>query len=264
MVWTQLALVVCLAYGHPTQQSERQRAVNGAVWHLRVAQARGLLQQGLMPSSIDSVVDGRDREPERLAMLELLAEFKFDFLADQLTTWDSAARKGSPKIVEWLLDHGMPIEPIRNRWLPLHHAIVSNEVDVVELLLKRGASATEACMDRGNVASWLEHIESGAANYRYDSNQKSVAEFPLQVAAGVGNWRAIEVLVKYGAKVNFQDFEGETALHCAAMRPDNGRVIRELVVRGADRRILSRIGETPLQVAQRLKHESNVRSLLRP
>jgi ankyrin repeat protein len=231
---------------------------------LDIASARAYLQRGLRPQSIAQVVNGRDRESERIAMLELLAEFRFDFLDDQLTTWGSAAKKGSPKIVEWLLDHGMPIEPIRNRWLPLHNALIANEVDVVELLLKRGASATEACMDRGNVAGFMEELENGKANYRYDSNYKSVAEFPLQVAAGAGNWRAVEVLVKYGANVNFEDFEGETALHCAAMRPDNGRVIRELVVRGADRRILSRIGETPLQVAQRLKHESNVRSLLRP
>lgn len=259
-------LASCLfACAQAPVQTSRQAAINGAVWRLKHEQARSLLSEGLKPQGIASVVGGRDREADRIAMLGLLAEFKFDFLKDQQSTWSSASRLGSPKVVAWLLDHGMPLEPINDRWLPLHHAIVENEVDVVELLLKRGASATEACMDRGNVTGFQELIASGkAAADTYMSNYGSVAEFPLQIAAGAGNWRAIEVLLRHGAKVNFQDFEGETALHYAAMRPDNKEVIRVLIYNNADRRLQSIVGETPLQLAQRFKLESNVRALLRP
>jgi hypothetical protein len=112
----------------------------------------------------------------------------------------------------------------------LHIAAVWGDVEIVELLLKRGADP----------------------NVKDDNGQT-----PLHIAALWGHVDVVRVLLEHRADPNAKDNDGKTPLHYAAEK-GHVDVVRVLLERGADPRIADNRGHIPLDYAK----NSTIRSLL--
>lgn len=141
-----------------------------------------------------------------------------------------AATKGHARVVSCLLDAGAHIEA-RNadNYTPLLAAIRANHLNVVQVLVSKGASTSAPCaIDRRDVGTCL-HL---AAQYGYlpltkflvsvvamDVNQKTRCRkvTPLHFAARHGHIDMVQFLVeRQHANVHARDAHGMTPLHYAA------------------------------------------------
>jgi hypothetical protein len=112
----------------------------------------------------------------------------------------------------------------------LHIAALWGDVEIVELLLRRGADP----------------------NVKDDNGQT-----PLHIAALWGHVDVVRVLLEHRADPNAKDNDGKTPLHYAAEK-GHVDVVRVLLERGADPRIADNRGHIPLDYAK----DSTIRSLL--
>ena len=79
-----------------------------------------------------------------------------------------------------------------------------------------------------------------------DPNQQDQFTAPLQYAAAENNTRMIDLLLRNGARINFQDREGKTPLHYAAM--NRARNAAELLIsKGADVQSPDQYGKRPIE-----------------
>lgn len=106
-------------------------------------------------------------------------------------------------------------------------AAIEKQLDVVELLLSRGAD--------------VDYVNG-------------LGETPLHVASRVGNKKAVRLLVLAGAGMKTESRQGWTPLHLAAIH-GNVRVARELLQEGVDIDLRNRRRQTPLMCAV---HENNI------
>ena len=78
-------------------------------------------------------------------------------------------------------------------------------------------------------------------------NAKTVnGDTPLMLAASGNNLGYVKTLLKAGAKVNFTNQKGNTALHLAAGQTRNAMIVKELIKAGADLKAKNAAGMTPL------------------
>jgi len=113
-------------------------------------------------------------------------------------------------------------------WSLLHAAAYSGNIDLVKLLISRGA------------------VLDAIATTKYKNT-------PLQTAMLTGQGAVARVLVEAGADVNHKQWEGFTVLHDAA-RQGNLDLVRFLIKRGADVNARTIRGETPVLSAQSHGH----------
>lgn len=143
----------------------------------------------------------------------------------------------SPRLLEFLLDHGLPVDDFIRAILidgmtPLHVAIMENKAESVSLLLQRGANVNKKTKDK-----WKRS--------------------PLDLATmhwWVCNESIVELLLKNGANVNEKsDFSGMTPLHCVSdyLKP-LGNLLFTLLDYGADVNALNNNLNTPLTAANRI------------
>ena len=86
-------------------------------------------------------------------------------------------------------------------------------------------------------------------------NEHSTA---LHWACFTGSDTAIYYLLAWGASVNLQDIRGNTSLHLAIMSAEmfpSKRAIKELLIKGASRDILTKEGKNALDLSKELKDE---------
>ena len=126
-----------------------------------------------------------------------------------------------PGDVKNLLDQGEALDAKQNGQTALHYAAMGGKVDIVTILIARGANV--------NVQD-----EQGIT--------------PLMLAAKEGRMDAIQALIAQGAKLDAQDKLGENALHIAAA---HGRkdAVGALLDRGANIRATTNAGLNALVFA---------------
>ncbi|MEZ4317480.1 MAG: ankyrin repeat domain-containing protein [Myxococcota bacterium] len=142
------------------------------------------------------------------------------------TTVFEAADVGDVDALRAMLDERPERIGLRDEsgWTPLHHACYRDHVEVVVLLLERGA----------------------------DANAVAVGEcVPIHMAATEGSAATIDALAAGGADLNIPDDTGVTALHYAAL-PGRLDVVEALIRHGAAVNMKDAKQETALDVAQRL------------
>ncbi len=213
------------------------RELRVAVRDRDVGQVQMLVDKGAKLSAVYARdnVRGTDGEKFRLKILELLLDHGTE--VNDGTLIIAAAGEGTVSMVRMLLDRGANAEANVSSFGPLYFAILQNRLEVVELLLDRGASPIKPCQGRHALRSNTYHY--------------GIVTFPLQLASYRGRYDVVPILLKRGAEVNYQDLDGESALHTAALKSNNIETIRTLLFHGADRKLKTKLGETALDIATR-------------
>ncbi|XP_029442336.1 transient receptor potential cation channel subfamily V member 6-like [Rhinatrema bivittatum] len=135
----------------------------------------------------------------------------------QETILHTALLNGSREVAELILDKVPALinEPVTidkyKGETPLHIAILKQDVDAVQHLLKRGADVIHA---RAFGTCFLPGKES--LGY--------FGEYPLSFAACTGNEEIIRLLISYKAPLEAQDSLGNTVLHMLVLQSDNEMV----------------------------------------
>lgn len=112
------------------------------------------------------------------------------------------------KIAEILLKHGLTIDEVdQDGYSPLVLSLCTQNEDLIQILIKRGANVNKKCTVRGTL--------------------------PLFVAIRVNNLELVELLLSSGAKLDATDNEKWTALHVACFH-HREQMIGFLIRKGAD------------------------------
>jgi ankyrin repeat protein len=176
----------------------------------------------------------------------------------------AAARNGHAEVIGALLSAGADVEMTDAGGLPpLIYGVASGRMDVVELLMRRGAK-----LGRDTVLA----AAAGAANTEVverllaDGIDVDAPGFdgvtPLASAGRAGHADMVRLLVKRGAKVDGLSGDGETALIKAAAA-GHVAVVQALLDLGADQEILDREGRSARGHAALAEHRDVVDLLIK-
>lgn len=154
-----------------------------------------------------------------------------------------AAFRGQPEIIRHLLTLGAKPNVTRDLHAlnALYVALTRRDVESARILIEAGA-------------------DPNAPGYRLSPSYEVFSGYPLHVASYYGLDDIVRLLLAKGAKVNFANSYGQTALHIACLRPEGASAIPILLRAGADRGAKWN-DETPLDVARRKGSTAAVRAL---
>ncbi len=188
------------------------------------------------------------------------------------TAIETAAGDDSAKLVSILIDGGVTLDGIDGT-RALERAVENNSIDVVKLLLAKGASPNkppaanvngESALQRA-VTRWAINDDMLRLLLHHGADVKADGGSCLQTAARNGCRRAVEILLAAGADVNFPPSKicKTTALQ-GAILSKNIDVVHLLLDAGADINgpPAEVRGMTALQAAVRIRDKRMVRFLL--
>jgi ankyrin repeat protein len=184
------------------------------------------------------------------ALFVLLAAASTHAADDPLVT---AAAAGDVKSVRTLLGQRHdPNARSTDGSTALHWAVRSEDLEVVNALLKAGAQVSMAnalgvtpvylAAESGNAIILKRLLDAGADVKTADASGDTL----LMAAVRAGSAEAVDVLLERGAPVNAGEPQfGHTALMWAARRNDTA-IMKRLLARGAEPDARSRVGEKPV------------------
>uniref|UniRef100_A0A8C5YAK0 Ankyrin repeat, SAM and basic leucine zipper domain containing 1 n=1 Tax=Microcebus murinus TaxID=30608 RepID=A0A8C5YAK0_MICMU len=179
-------------------------------------------------------------------------------------TFKKALTTGDISLVQELLDSGISVDSsFRYGWTPLMYAASIANVELVRVLLDRGANASfdkdkqtiliTACSARGSEEQILKCVELLLSRNADPNVACRRLMTPIMYAARDGHPQVVAVLVAHGAEVNTQDENGYTALTWAA-RQGHKNVVLKLLELGANKMLQTKDGKIPSEIAKRNKH----------
>ncbi|MDB4684022.1 ankyrin repeat domain-containing protein, partial [bacterium] len=161
------------------------------------------------------------------------------------------------EIAELLIGAGADVNAKTNDgWTPLD---LADDKETADLLRKHGGKSTaydsiDLAAQLGNIKAVKKHLADGA-----DVNtQNESGTTPLGWAGYYGYKELIELLIAEGADVNAKGTDGMTALHYAALTK-RLEAVELLIANGADVNVMNDDGETSLD----LTFETEIADLLR-
>lgn len=185
-------------------------------------------------------------------------------IEDKNESFKKALTTGDISLVQELLDSGVSVDTsFRYGWTPLMYAANVANVEMVRVLLDRGANASfskdkqtiliSACSARGSEEQILKCVELLLSRNADPNVACRRLMTPVMYAARNGHPQVVALLVAHGAEVNIQDENGYTALTWAA-RQGHKHVVLKLLELGANKTIQTKDGKTPSEIAKRNKH----------
>jgi ankyrin repeat protein len=139
--------------------------------------------------------------------------------------------KGNKKIYEYLILNGAEINNIDYDYYPLFAAIYTENIELVEFLLKNNANIN-ICTGSGDTV--------------------------LHITSNICNEKLFILFLNKGVDINIKNMDWETPLHdlCISViwtydsKRDYIKMLKLLLQKGADPNVKDKTGETPLKIAQ--------------
>lgn len=229
-------------------------ALHWAVEDRNIEVARKLIEEGADVNLLDSsqrttlyqpAVNG-DIEIIKILVTEQVNPNLEDLM--NLTALYEAARNGHKEVVRLLMNNGADVK--KNGALkltPLHIAVANVDRAMVGCIIKNDKNIDKN-IEIVDVFGWtplywavtkndisiLEDLLKCISEHGADVNLEDnlIGRSPLHIAATNGNVGAVELLIKYGANVNYKDAWGWTPFNCAATK-GNRKVMYYLIAHGA-------------------------------
>ncbi|CZR67067.1 uncharacterized protein PAC_16966 [Phialocephala subalpina] len=171
-----------------------------------------------------------------------------------------ASMNGHIEVVKLLLEKGANVNAaIEDGSTPLHRASMNGHLESVKLLLEKGANVNTATKDGSTPlhrASYNGHLESVQLLLEKGANVNAATEdglTPLHQASYNGHLESVKLLLEKGADVNAATRYRSTPLHRASY---NGHLetVQLLLEKGANVNAAIRDGLTPLDYASKNGH----------
>ncbi|KAE8615912.1 hypothetical protein XENTR_v10008662 [Xenopus tropicalis] len=200
---------------------------------------------------------GEARQQDELIEKNPVNESTEDIFKKALTT-------GNVKIVEQLLNSGLNVECcFLFGWTPLMYAASVANLEMIRLLLDRGANASfekdkfsvlmAACTAQAGeekIVKCVDLLLSRNADPNIACRKQMT---PIMYSAREGHLQVVSLLVAHGADINAQDENDYTGLAWAAHDGRKNMVLKMLEL-GADKTLSTKKGETPAEIARKLNH----------
>ncbi|XP_055848105.1 ankyrin-3-like isoform X2 [Episyrphus balteatus] len=182
-----------------------------------------------------------------------------------------ACENGDLEITQMLLDHDADINaPNESSFTPLLTAIQNTKENIIDLLLKRGATLNSCNKGLSPLHYAVGKHSSNITEklLQYGAYVDSLADFhnskeftPLHYACENGDFEIVKVLLKNGANVSFKTTEGLTPLHFAC-KNGNVETIDILLNSNADINARANNSLTPLYMAVENSHREAAKILM--
>jgi ankyrin repeat protein len=220
--------------------------------------------------------------PKQMTGLHLGAYFGVDYALQFLLSSNSpdpkdsyrrtplhlASENGHLEIVQLLLDRGADVKAAdRNGWTSLYRASENGYLEIVQLLLNYSADIKAADRNRWtplHLASLNGHLEIVQLLLDYNADIKAAGRdglIPLHLASQNGHLEIVQLLLDRGADIKAASRNGLTPLHLAS-QSGHLEIVQLLLDRGADVKAAHRDGLTPLHLASQNGYLEIVQLLL--
>ena len=152
--------------------------------------------------------------------------------------------------VKEYLDLGVPVDLTdKDGWSPVHHALAYRQVEVIRMLMDRGCLMNPV-QKRKIIApqqsNGLHTAREGSKNSAFNENPQ--CDEDIFEAARCGDMDTVKEYLDSGIPVDLSDEDGRTILHCAAGEGQI-KVVELLVKRGCRIDPVDNNGWTPLDYA---------------
>ena len=168
---------------------------------------------------------------------------------DIKTALTYAIEQGHLEIVRMMLENRANRD---GNWLPLQHAVLDGDQELVQQLIETGASVWEGEKQSAvDIALALADQETLALLVAADSNGKVADEYWVASLAKARRSNSLEhlmILLENSININNADYYGFTALMVAVVLGDL-EIMKMLLERGADVNLIGTYGDTALLLA---------------
>ncbi|XP_023019599.2 histone-lysine N-methyltransferase EHMT2 [Leptinotarsa decemlineata] len=183
-----------------------------------------------------------------------------------------AAQKGFLKVCHLLVSSSLEVDDFdKEQNTPLMLAVSSNNNDVVQYLVRTGASITIKGTDGmtplhvaakcGNLGACKILLQAGATIKNYVNCQDDGGWTPLVWACENGYGEVADLLINKGADPLLRDVEHNEALHWASFS-GSSHIVELLLNKGCNVNTVNAHGETPLHIGAREDRYNSVIVLL--
>ncbi|XP_048758447.2 uncharacterized protein LOC125668372 [Ostrea edulis] len=189
-------------------------------------------------------------------------------LESQSTCLALACASGDVEMVNLVLDHVKP-ECINHKYdnadkesRPLFVASLNGRSDIVNVLLREGASDEQNCAITVACLFGHDEVVANLITHGCDVNFSYAEIGPsLFYASAAGYIEIVKNLIKHGAIVNFCNCKGMSPLY-AASRYGHLEIVKYLIESGADVNLCDNDGISPLYIASYKGHLEIVKNLI--
>jgi Ankyrin repeats (3 copies)/Carboxypeptidase regulatory-like domain len=153
---------------------------------------------------------------------------------------------------------------------PLVNAVLNQDLEEVKVRVmmrakvnvrdksRNGMSPLHAAVETGNIDIVQYLLDSGAKTNIRDFDKRT----PLMMIDGDASAELLDLLLRYGAKLQLVDKLGNTVLHRFVENGDDEEIIRLLITHGAGVNAVNKEGETALMIAAENSNRDDVKTLL--
>lgn len=187
-----------------------------------------------------------------------------------------AAASGAALVIEWLLENKNLVS-IRDEDNnpPLVHAIIHNQLAIVQLLVEKGASLETLCFAKHNAAfitacinnrfeilQWCINTLQNKHGEQFEETFSQELFMAAILASYKGRIKIVEYLISLRPSIVVDDLNGDSLLFCAACEGHES-LTHNLIDKGAILTKINHLNETPLEATLKLNQTKTAEVILK-